>query len=158
MGLRGRRVPWEAGRKALAPGHKISSPPCPEDLVQPAVYGGSEGGKLLFGCPMSWGAPQLVPLPPYCRSGAQGGHPPIQAAQQPQGSTHHHSTELPSGASEQKPGAKEPLCRVHCCSCSGSPSAMHKRSVFLLKDEKSLGELFQVACEILTEPQIGQRT
>lgn len=106
---------------------------------------------------MAWGALQLVLLPPH-RGGWRtgGGHPQIQAA--PRAAPTTIAQSCCGRAKKEELGAKAPLCRVHHCPHPSNPRAICKGSTFLLKDEKSLGELGKVPCEILTELQIGQHT
>lgn len=87
------------------------------------------------------------------RAGGQGGHPQIQAVPRAAPTTIAQSSY--GRAKKEELGAKAPLCRVHHCAHPSNPRAICKGSTFLLKDEKSLGELGKVPCEILTELQIG---
>jgi len=146
VGSRAKLVPWEAGRKALAPGHKISSPPCPRDLAQPAVHGEREEGKLLFGCPMAQGAPELVPLPPRCGWLEHREAPPNSGCRHGLRAASITTIQsCPGRASKRELDAKAPLYRVHLCARSGNARAVCKSCTFSLKDEKSLGELGKVA-------------
>lgn len=135
-------MPWEAGRKALPLGMGCLLPHAPRTFHNRQFMDSEREKNYFLAAPLPGEPLILCPCILTVGAGAwQRGEPKFGLSPWPQGSTCHHSTELPWWGSKQELGAKAPLRRVHLCAHFGNPRAIYKRSTFSLKDEKNLGEL-----------------